>query len=207
MRNVFIKGVPHNNFVWENLGDIEEGRGDLGETMPVLVYRLMQHTLLEAVTNGIGFSKANEHFRKAGFLAGFEFAKHLLNLKADFNSFASELQTQLVQMKIGIYRMDIFDTETRKIIISVGERLDGEPLSDPTVCKYEEGFLAGIMEAYAGNRYEVQDVGHLTDEEHASNIISIDRGNTMKNVFIKEVPHNKFVWENLGDIEGGRGDL
>ena len=30
----------HHSFSWDRLGDIKEGRGDLGEEVPVLVYRL-----------------------------------------------------------------------------------------------------------------------------------------------------------------------
>ena len=32
----------YEGFNWNSLGDIKGGRGDLGEEMPVLVYRLMQ---------------------------------------------------------------------------------------------------------------------------------------------------------------------
>ena len=70
--NLFIKDAKHNEFNWKCLGDIKEGRGDLGEEMPVLVYRLMQYTMLDVLSKAYGLGKANEYFRQAGFLAGFE---------------------------------------------------------------------------------------------------------------------------------------
>ena len=37
-------------FSWEDLGDIAEGRPNLGNTVPVSVYRLLQYTLRDAIT-------------------------------------------------------------------------------------------------------------------------------------------------------------
>ena len=53
MENVFKKMVSHNTFTWENIGNIKEGHGDLGESMPVLVYRLMQYTMLDVLNSCI----------------------------------------------------------------------------------------------------------------------------------------------------------
>jgi len=78
--NVFMKGGGHEVFSWDTLGDIKEGRGDLGEDMPVLVYRLMQFTMLDVLSKAHGLEKANEYFRKAGFLAGSEYAKNVLDI-------------------------------------------------------------------------------------------------------------------------------
>ena len=69
MENVFMKAKNHCSFSWENLGDIKVGRGDLGEEMPVLVYRLMQYTMLDVLSKAHGIEQANEYFRQAGFLA------------------------------------------------------------------------------------------------------------------------------------------
>ena len=41
MGNIFMKG-SHHVFTWDKLGDIKGGREDLGEEVPVLVYRLME---------------------------------------------------------------------------------------------------------------------------------------------------------------------
>ncbi len=101
MENVFKKSIveTHNVFKWENIGNIKEGRGELGEDMPVLVYRLMQFTMLDILTKEYGSEKANELFRSAGFLAGTEFAKAVLDLSVDLDTFVADLQAALEENK------------------------------------------------------------------------------------------------------------
>ncbi|MDR1875021.1 MAG: 4-vinyl reductase [Synergistaceae bacterium] len=160
MENVFVERGRHSTFTWESLGDIREGRGDLGEDMPVLVYRLMQYTMLDELSRAYGEEQANEHFRNAGFLAGSEFAKHILDLKLDFNAFLASLQKHLLDLRIGILRMEEFDPETGNIVLTVGQDLDcsGLPVTNENVCNYDEGFIAGILEAYTGKKYKVREV-------------------------------------------------
>jgi predicted hydrocarbon binding protein len=160
MENIFMKSEGHSTFVWENLGDIKAGRGDLGEDMPVVVYRLMQYTMLDVLSKAYGEEKANEHFRNAGFLAGTEFAKNILNLNVEFNAFVANLQKALEDLKIGILHMEAFDAETGNIVLTVGQDLDcsGLPVTNETVCNYDEGFISGILEAYTGKKYEVREV-------------------------------------------------
>ena len=160
MNNIFLRSAKHNVFTWDSLGNIKEGRGDMGEDMPVLVYRLMQYTMLDVLTKEHGGDQANEYFRRAGFLAGMEFAKHTLDLKADFNAFLANLQNVLQTMKIGILRMEAFDSATGDIVLTVGQDLDcsGLPVTNENVCNYDEGFIAGILEAYTGKKYEVREV-------------------------------------------------
>lgn len=38
-----------NRFSWNDLGDIEQGRPNLGLFVPVLAYRLLQYTLRDAL--------------------------------------------------------------------------------------------------------------------------------------------------------------
>jgi predicted hydrocarbon binding protein len=160
MENVFAEDMGHSSFSWENLGDIKEGRGDLGEEMPVLVYRLMQYTMLDELSKVYGEEQANEHFRRAGFLAGTEFAKNVLDLTLDFSAFVASLQKSLQELRIGILRMEAFDVETGNIVLTVGQDLDcsGLPVTNETVCNYDEGFISGILEAYTGKKYDVREV-------------------------------------------------
>lgn len=160
MGNVLMQNKGHNTFTWDNLGDIKRGRGDLGEEMPVLVYRLMQYTMLDVLSKAYGNEQANEHFRQAGYLAGIEFAKNVLDLQVDFNTFVAGLQKKLKELKVGILRMEAFDETTGEIILTVEEDLDcsGLPITNETVCYYDEGFIAGILEAYTGKKYNVWEV-------------------------------------------------
>jgi predicted hydrocarbon binding protein len=160
MENIFKSTVSHNTFTWESIGNIREGRGDLGDSMPVLVYRLMQYTMLDVLSKEYGTEKANDHFRDAGFLAGSEFAKNVLDLKADFNAFIANLQKSLQDLKVGILRMEDFNAETGEFIMSVDQDLDcsGLPITNENVCSYDEGFIAGILHAYTGKNYRVREV-------------------------------------------------
>ena len=159
--NVFMKaGGGHETFAWDTLGDIKEGRGDLGESMPVLVYRLMQFTMLDVLSKSYGLEAANSYFKDAGFLAGTEFAKNVLNLNTDFTTFAAELQKSLEELKIGILRVEAFEEGGDKLILTVGQDLDcsGLPITNENVCIYDEGFIAGILNAYTGKQYDVREV-------------------------------------------------
>jgi len=160
-RNIFIKNdSEYKSFSWNALGDIKEGRGDLGEEMPVIIYRLMQYTMLDVLSKAYGREKANEYFRQSGFLAGTEFAKNVLDVKVDFNTFLANLQKALLDLKVGVLRMESFDAATGCVILTVGQDLDcsGLPVTNENVCIYDEGFIAGILEVYTGKPYEVREV-------------------------------------------------
>jgi len=160
MGNQFFIDKDHAIFSWTNLGDIKLGRGSLGEEMPVLVYRLMQFTLLDVLTKDMGREEANSYLRKAGYLAGTEFAKNTLDLTADFDTFISNLQNILQDLKVGILRMEAFEQDTGEIIMTVGQDLDcsGLPVTHETVCDYDEGFIAGILDVFTGKKYRVREI-------------------------------------------------
>ena len=162
MENVFnvFKDEGRKEFQWKSLGDIKFGRGDLGEEMPVIVYRLMQFTLIDVLSSEMGLTKANDFFKKAGYLAGTEFARNVLNLSLDFDGFISHLQETLKLLKIGILRMEAFHPETGRIVLTVAEDLDcsGLPITNESVCVYDEGFISGILEAYTGKVYDVREI-------------------------------------------------
>ena len=160
MENVFSKIKKRSVFSWENMGDIKAGRVELGENMPVLVYRLMQYTMLDVLSKEMGEDKANEFFRAAGHLAGTEFSKNTLDLNTDLDTFIASLQKSLVDLKIGILRIEEFDHKTGNLVLTIGEDLDcsGLPITNENICTYDEGFIAGIFEAYTGKSYEVNEI-------------------------------------------------
>lgn len=160
MENIFTKDKNHHIFSWNKLGDIKLGRGELGEEMPVLVYRLMQYTMLDILTKAHGEEVANRYFQDAGYLAGKEYAINVLDLNTNFDTFLAGLQKSLKDLKIGILRMESFDPETGELVLTVGEDLDcsGLDVSDEMVCNYDEGFIAGILEAYTKKTYQVREI-------------------------------------------------
>jgi len=157
---VKLPGRSHEVFSWETLGDIKMGRGDLGADMPVLVHRLMQYTLLDVLCKSFGIEKANSFFKDAGFLAGTEFAKNVLDLSTDFDSFIADLQKALESLKVGILRIESSEADTGRFVLTLEQDLDcsGLPVTDENICVYDEGFIAGILNAYTGKNYDVREV-------------------------------------------------
>ena len=160
MENVFMKNGNHGTFTWGSLGNIKEGRGDLGEEMPVLVYRLMEFTMYDTLTSEFGREKADYFFRKAGYKAGMEFTKNVMDLSVPFDKFVANLQKALQDLKIGIMRIESVNEGTGEIILTVGQDLDcsGLPITGETVCNYDEGFISGILETYTGKSYHVREI-------------------------------------------------
>ena len=113
-----------NRFTWDSIGDVVDGRRNLGEDMPVYVYRLFQFTIKDVLAKRFGNEATVELFRQAGELAGREFASHLLNLELPLEQFISHLRTVLEESKIGILRVEKFDAETGDAVLTVGEDLD-----------------------------------------------------------------------------------
>ncbi len=160
MENLFLGAGEREAFSWENLGDVREGRCDLGEEVPVAVYRLMQRSVFEALAGAFGKERANYYLRKAGYLAGGVFAKSMLELEAEHGAFLAELQSKLREYKLGILRMERYDAETGEVMLTVAQDADcsGLPVTGGTVCHYGEGFFAGILEAYTGRPYTVREI-------------------------------------------------
>lgn len=147
-------------FTWEGLGDIGTGRGTLGPDMPVFVYRLFQFTLKDILDREYDEDTTNNLYRAAGHLAGTELAKNILDLSGDFDFFVANLTNKLKELKIGILRIEKADLDAFSFTLTVSEDLDcsGLPLYGETVCDYDEGFIAGILETYSGQPFTVREV-------------------------------------------------
>ncbi|MCL2044147.1 MAG: 4-vinyl reductase [Treponema sp.] len=160
MSKAFTQDKNHNTFYWMNFGNIQDGREILGEEMPVIVYRMMQFAMRDVMTKEFGREKADCFLRESGFLAGKEFAKNALDLNLGFNDFIVSLHNTLLNFKIGILRMEYASDDAGEIIFSIEEDLDcsGLPVTNETVCNYDEGFIAGILEAYTGKPYKVLEI-------------------------------------------------
>lgn len=147
-------------FQWKDLGDIGEGRPNMGSVTDVGVYRLMQYTLKDVLTERYGATTADELMVAAGKLAGTEFCKNLLNTELDFGPFIAELQAKLKELCIGVLRIEKADMEKMEFTLTVSEDLDcsGLPVTGEVVCAYDEGFIAGILDSYTGMTFDVKEV-------------------------------------------------
>jgi hypothetical protein len=147
-------------FKWEDIGDIEKGRPNLGNTMNVAVYRLMLYTMRDVLIKTLTVEKANEVLREAGSLAGREFCLNVLDRSLPFGEFVAQLQEKLLNLKIGILRIEKSDLDRLEFLMTVEEDLDcsGLPLLGETVCEYDEGFIAGVLATYTGINFNVREI-------------------------------------------------
>jgi len=148
------------SFDWSMIGNIGEGRPNLGSTMDVSVYRLMQFTLRDVLIKQFDAQTADRIFYEAGEHAGKEFYKELITQKDDFNKFVVELQELLKKLKIGILRIEKADLEKMTFTLTVAEDLDcsGLPASDETICTYDEGFISGLFAEHTGKNFNTKEV-------------------------------------------------
>jgi predicted hydrocarbon binding protein len=148
------------NFSWQNIGDIKEGRPNLGSQVPVLAYRLMQYTLRDVLIVRLGVKAANSILVEAGHHAGVQFCENLLDRDAGLNEFIAQLQYVLKEQAIGILRIESIDLANMHFTLTVAEDLDcsGLPCTEEVVCQYDEGFIAGILEAYTGKPFRAKEI-------------------------------------------------
>ncbi|MPN21851.1 hypothetical protein SDC9_169233 [bioreactor metagenome] len=99
-------------------------------------------------------------FRRAGQVAGSTFALGRMKLDMGLDAFAAQLQQVFSEEKIGILRLEEFDSATGRFVLTVGEDLgcSGLPVTNEMVCSYDEGFLAGILKEYTGVSYSVKEI-------------------------------------------------
>ncbi|MCG8614890.1 MAG: 4-vinyl reductase [Desulfobacterales bacterium] len=147
-------------FDWEMIGDVAQGRPNLGSAMDVSVYRLMQFTLRDVIIQEFDTQTADRIYYKAGKLAGTQFCRQLMDKTLEFQEFVRQAQDLLSNLKIGILRVEHSDMDKMEFTLTVAEDLDcsGLPVSNETICTYDEGFLAGLLEEYSGRPFDVREV-------------------------------------------------
>jgi predicted hydrocarbon binding protein len=147
-------------FNWGMIGDVGAGRPNLGASMDVAVYRLMQFTLRDVIIQEFDAATADRIYYMAGEQAGKEFCKTLINKENDFNNFVIQAQELLKNLKIGILRVEKSDLEKMNFTLTVAEDLDcsGLPVCDETICTYDEGFISGLLSEYSGEKFDVKEV-------------------------------------------------
>lgn len=147
-------------FDWSMIGNIAEGRPNLGSTMDVAVYRLMQFTLRDVIIRKFDPATAERIYYEAGELAGRQLFRNMIHEKTDFGAFVKELQDLLLTLKIGILRVEKSDMATMAFTLTVAEDLDcsGLPVCGETVCTYDEGFISGLLAEFSGMQFDVKEV-------------------------------------------------
>ena len=157
--NIFMENQKPISFE-QYLQYDENSRSKLGETLPVLVYRMLEYSIKEELIAQFGKEKQIDIFREAGQRSGEYFARYMLNLDQPLNAFISELQAKMQDLKIGVLRIENIDEQSGRIILTVSEDADcsGLPVLGETVCNYEEGFISGILSVYTGKPYSAIEI-------------------------------------------------
>jgi predicted hydrocarbon binding protein len=147
-------------FDWSRLGDLAAGRKTLGPEMPVAVYRLMEYTVLDELKELFPTDEAEDVLRRAGRRAGRALAANLLDMTLDLNGFVAQLQKTLLDLKIGILKIEKSDPDPPAFTLTVDEDLDwsGLPVYGDTVCFYDECFISGILTLYVGRPMEAVEI-------------------------------------------------
>jgi predicted hydrocarbon binding protein len=157
---LFKEERKESMFTWSMIGDILEGRPNLGMTVNVDVYRLMQFTLRDAMIQKFGVEASDEIFFLAGKKAGEELYKNVIENATDLNDFVLKLQNTLKDMGIGILRVEKADAQANEYILTVSEDLDcsGMSICDEEICVYDEGFISGLFLAFTGKEFNVKEI-------------------------------------------------
>jgi predicted hydrocarbon binding protein len=157
---VFTEERTQTQFDWAMLGDIAVGRPNLGPTTQVAVYRLMQFTLRDTLIKEYGVAAADRVFYEAGKTAGTHFFRNLIKNRDSFNEFAANLQDVLKTLGVGLLRIEKADLSNLSFTMTVAEDLDcsGLPVCGEEICTYDEGFIAGLLSAYAHREFVVKEV-------------------------------------------------
>jgi predicted hydrocarbon binding protein len=149
-----------SSFKWSDLGNIELGRPNLGPATSVAVYRLMQFTLRDAAIKHTDVKTAERIFYDAGYNSGKAIYENLIGQPKDFAELVAKLQKILKDLNIGILNVEKANVEKMDFTLTVGEDLDcsGLPAIQESVCTFDEGFIAGILDSFAGVSFDVKEV-------------------------------------------------
>ncbi|MDR2603914.1 MAG: 4-vinyl reductase [Desulfovibrio sp.] len=146
-------------FSWDFIGDVEEGRPNLGNTTRIEVYRLFQYTLRDVLEEKFGTETADRILFDAGYKAGIHFCRQFIGEAPDLNTYIEKVKQALLDLKVGILRIESADMDNFTFVLTVAEDLDCSGLPDMghAVCSYDEGFITGIFYAFGGRMLNVKE--------------------------------------------------
>jgi len=147
-------------FDWKLIGDISDGRPNLGQEVGVDKYRLLQYTIRDVLENCLGADGADEVFFKAGELAGRAFYERYIAPVDSLDTFFSKTQRVLREHKIGVLRMEEMGKDMDQIVLTVEEDLDcsGLPELDYETCVYDEGFISALFQCFTGLPWKAKEI-------------------------------------------------
>jgi predicted hydrocarbon binding protein len=147
-------------FNWDLIGDIAEGRPNLGPSVDVDVYRLMQFTIRDILEQKFGSEEADKIFYDAGNCAGKNFYEHFIQPVSTAEEFVEKTHRILKEKKIGVLRIEEDDWASKKVVLTVDEDLDcsGLPELNYETCIYDEGFIAALFDCFNKDKWRAKEV-------------------------------------------------
>ena len=149
-------------FNWDIIGDLQEGRPNLGDHVNLILYRVMQYTFHDVLVKQLGDEESNRLFHEAGEIAGRFFFEHFLKEFKDLPpaDFLAKLRLVLDENGVRFLRIDSMDVEAERCAMSVATGI-GEADFDSIKldrCDYDTGIVEGILSKYAGKKIKVTQV-------------------------------------------------
>lgn len=162
MYNETVDKESYFNFDWQFIGDIQLGRPNLGPKTSVAMYRLMQYSIRHILEARVGNENADKIMFDAGKVAGYAVIKNILHDYKDLelNMFLAQLEKLLIELQVGILRVESANLEKMEFTLVVEEDLDcsGLPLLNEEVCTFDEGFISAIFSSYTGKEFIAREV-------------------------------------------------
>ena len=149
-------------FNWDIIGDLQEGRPNLGDQVSIILYRVMHYTFHETAVKLFGSEETDKLFYESGKIAGRFFFEHCLKSHKDLplDGFLEKLRAVFDENCLRFVRIDSVDVEAGEFAISVATGIEGAAF-DPLKldgCDYDTGFVEGILFKYAGKEFNAKTV-------------------------------------------------
>ena len=149
-------------FNWDIIGDLQEGRPNLGDQVNLLLYRLMQFTFHEVSAKKFGDMESDQLFREAGSIAGKFFFEHFLedHKALPMDGFLEKFRSIIDEFGIRFLRIDSMDIDKGEFALSVATGIDGAGLELVKIddYHYDAGFVEGVLFQYTGKNFTVATV-------------------------------------------------
>lgn len=147
-------------FNWDLIGDLEDGRPNMGATIGLDMYRLMHFTLRDALEAKCGLEETNKIFYDAGKLAGTNFYRRYIDPVSTVEEFVSKSQKVLREKGVGILKIEEVLLTEGKVTLTIDEDLDcsGLPELDYETCVYDEGFVSALFECFTQKPWSAKEI-------------------------------------------------
>jgi len=147
-------------FDWSLIGNLEDGRPNLGRQTSVEVYRLMMFTLRDVIELNCGETMTDKLLYDAGLLAGRMLYQNFFRDEKELAGLISKITHLFADLKIGIVRFEATDTPNFRFTLTVAEDLDcsGLPETGSGVCVYDEGVISGLLSEFTGKSLKAKEV-------------------------------------------------